>query len=67
MCQETLAGSKYDRFWVESMEKRLNTLEKVNELMEVLQKIRDSDSDNKVAMFKEVIDEMWDPEKERRE
>ena len=49
------------------MEKRLNTLEKVNELMEVLQKIRDSDSDDKVAMFKEVIDEMWDPEKERRE
>ena len=49
------------------MEKKLNTLEKVNELIEALSKVRDSQSEDKVGMFKEIVDEMFEAEKEKRE
>ena len=51
LCQETLPGSKYDRFWVESMEKKLGTIEKVNELMEALKQLGEGDVEDKPQAF----------------
>ena len=49
------------------MEKKLNTPEKVDGLIAALEKVRDSQSEDKVGMFKEIVDEMFDAEKEKRE
>lgn len=36
LCKTKLAGSKYDKFWVESIMKRFNTSEKVAPIIEYL-------------------------------
>ena len=46
---------------------KLNTIEKVNELIEQLQKVKESESEDKIGMFKEIVDEMFNTEKEKRE
>lgn len=37
LCKTKLAGSKFDKFWVESIMKRFNTTEKVAPIIEYLQ------------------------------
>lgn len=46
LCNEKLAGTKYDKFWVESIIKRYNTTEKVESLIAQLKACPDKDSWN---------------------
>ena len=41
LCQENLQGSRYDKFWVESISEKLRTKEKAEEVIAILQKIID--------------------------
>jgi hypothetical protein len=56
MCEETLKGSSYDKFWVESMQKKLNTIDKVELLIASLEKIKKAKKGDKVEMFKKDLD-----------
>lgn len=49
------------------MEKKLNTLEKVELLKEALEKVRDSEEEDKIGMFREIVAEMFDDQKAKRE
>ena len=42
-------------------------MEKVEELTKALEKVRDSEEEDKVGMFKGIVDEMFDDEKTKRE
>ena len=56
MCEEILKGSSYDKFWVESMQKKLNTINKVERLIASLEKIKLKKKGDKVEMFKKDLD-----------
>ena len=54
LCQETLPGTRYDKFWVESYEPQLKTTERVEQLMATLTTIKEDsslDHDKKVKAF----------------
>ena len=65
MCEETLKGSSYDKFWVESMQKKLNTIDKVERLIASLEKIKSTKKGDKVEMFKKDLDQLFETEKEK--
>lgn len=65
MCEETLKGSSYDKFWVESMQKKLNTIDKVELLIASLEKIKKTKKGDKVEMFKKDLDKLFETEKEK--
>ena len=66
-CEETLKGSSYDKFWVESMQKKLNTIEKVETLLASLEKIKSVKKGDKVEMFKTDVENLLDVEKAKQE
>ena len=63
MCQETLPGTNYDRFWVESMMNKVSTIEKVTELMEALKTIGETNDGNKAEAFQDAVNKMLGIEK----
>ena len=67
LCEETLKGSSYDKFWVESMQKKLNTIEKVEKLIASLEKIKSVKKGDKVEMFKTDVEMLLDLEKAKQE
>ena len=49
------------------MQKKLNTIEKVQQLITALEKIKSAKKGNKVEMFKKELDQLLDTEREKQE
>ena len=62
LCTETLAGSNYDRFWVEANQRKLfQTREKAEATMGKLEEIKareDVDGPGKISLFENYIAEL---------
>lgn len=63
LCEQKLAGTKYDKFWVQSIIKRYNTTEKVQVLVDFL-----STCEHKDAWQDWITDELKsDAEKQKKQ
>jgi hypothetical protein len=59
LCKIKMTGTTYDRFWVESIQKRMNTIEKLAPIAEFLEKSETQDE------FIEYVTLLLMPESER--
>ena len=67
LCQETLPGTNYDRFWVESAMPKIRTIERCQQLIDDLKVIGESDSENKPMDFQTKFNEMMGIVKKQEE
>ena len=69
LCTETLAGSNYDRFWVEANQRKLfQTREKTEACLNKLEEIKareDVDGPGKISLFETYVAEQTQTDAER--
>ena len=68
MCESTLSGTKFDRFWVESLQKKLQNAERVETLQNKLVELNEKASGPElVSQWQDTVAEFFNYDKVKAE